>query len=490
MSDAHIHLAIDLGASSGRVIGGVINHGKLTLEEVHRFPNGPSEIDGHLYWKFDELWQHILDGLKSACEKYGREAIRSIGADTWGVDYGLLDANGQLLHAPYHYRDSRLDDMMDRAFAIVPKEEIFGYTGIQFMQINTLYQVLEEKDRMSDAATLLMIPDIINYLLTGKKVCERTNASTTQFYNPATHNWATELLERMDIRTDLLPELVDPGTPLGPVTEEVAEATGLHGIPVYTVASHDTGSAVAAVPAEDNDFAYLSSGTWSLLGVEMTEPRTGPDTLAVNFTNEIGVGKTIRLLKNVNGLWILQECRRIWNEQGAPNDFSELVELAENAPPLAALFDPDDAAFTGVCDMPAAIQEHCRKTGQPIPEDKGAIVRCVIDSLAMKTRYVLECAERLRGQGPIGTLHIIGGGTQNRLLNQCIADAVNRRVITGPIEATAAGNVLVQMMACKELADLTAGRALIRHSFEVETYTPETPQTWDAAYPNAKAMYN
>jgi rhamnulokinase len=489
MSHRQIYIAVDLGASSGRVIGGIYSDGKLSLEEVHRFPNGPTEIDGHLYWKFEELWQHIVEGLKQASEKYGRENILSIGVDTWGVDYGLLDAEGTLLHAPYHYRDSRLDPMLEKAFAIVPKTEIFGYTGIQFLQINTLYQVLEESDRMAEAHTLLMAPDLINYRLTGKKVCERTNASTTQFYNPTTHDWAFELLERLGIRKDILPELIDPGEKLGELLPEVAAATGLEGVPVFTVASHDTGSAVAAVPAADDDFAYLSSGTWSLLGVELTEPRLSTECQRYNFTNEIGVGKTIRLLKNVNGLWILQECRRIWHEQGKPNDFSELVALAEQAPSLQAIFDPDNPAFTGVCDMPAAVQNYCRETNQPVPQDKGAIVRTVIDSLAMKTRYVLEAVEKIQGSGRIGTLHIIGGGTQNKLLNQSISDAINRPVITGPVEATAAGNVLVQMMATGSLSDLRAGRALIRNSFDVETYTPSNTADWDAAYERFASLY-
>ena len=482
MNPTSIHLAIDLGASSGRVIGGVFADGKLELEAVHRFKNGPTEIDGHLYWKFEDLWSAIVAGLKRACEKYGVENIRSIGVDTWGVDYALFDSDGEMLHAPYHYRDTRLDPMMEKVFASVPKAEIFGYTGLQFMQINTLYQLVEEYPRVTGVDKLLMVSDVINYRLTGKMVCERTNASTTQFYNPATHEWATELLARLDIPSSILPDLVDPGTCLGELKPELIEATGLAGVPVYTVASHDTGSSVVAVPAEGESFAYLSSGTWSLLGAELSEPRLGPDVLAENFTNEVGVEKTIRLLKNINGLWILQECRRVWNEAGESIEFPDMVVLAEAAPALVSLIDPDHAAFTGVCDMPAAIAATCKEQGQPVPGDKAAMVRCVIDSLALKYRDILDRLEGLRGGDPLEVLHITGGGTQNKLLNQCAANAVNRKVVAGPVEATAAGNVIMQMIATGVVADLSAGRAVVRASFTVETFLPQDAETWEQAY--------
>ncbi|MFT5123712.1 MAG: rhamnulokinase [Kiritimatiellia bacterium] len=482
MSTSSIHLAIDLGASSGRVIGGTFVDGKLSLEAVHRFDNGPTEIDGHLYWKFEQLWADIVEGLKLAGEKYGVENIRSIGVDTWGVDYALFDIDGKMLHAPYHYRDKRLDPMLEKVFARVPKEEVFRYTGVQFMQINTLYQLAEEYPRVSGVDKLLMIPDVLNYRLTGKMVCERTIASTSQFYNPATHEWASELLERLDIPASILPELVDPGTRLGELTPELVAATGLAGVSVYTVAGHDTASSVVAVPTEGESFAYLSSGTWSLLGAECAEPRLGANVLAENFTNEVGVEKTIRLLKNINGLWILQECRRAWNEAGEPIEFSEMVELAKAATPLVSIIDPDDVAFTGVCDMPAAIVGYCKAQGQAVPTDKGAFVRCVIDSLALKYRNILDRLERVLDGERLDVLHITGGGTQNKLLNQCVANAVNRKVVAGPVEATAAGNVIMQMIANGVLPDLAAGRALVRDSFEVDTYLPEQADAWEAAY--------
>ena len=482
-----VYLAIDLGAGSGRVIAGVVSDGKFSLDEIHRFENVPVERDGGLFWDFENLWEGILVGLKLSVEKFGAEEIQSIGVDTWGVDYCLIDAQGELVTTPRHYRDARNKVAMDEVCAAVPREEIFEKTGLQFMQINTLFQMAavktHEPEILEKADQFLMIPDLVNLRLTGKAYCERTNASTSQFYNPVKKRWSVELFEKIGVPLEKTPELIEAGQSLGPVKEEIAEKTGL--LPqteVVTVGSHDTASAVAAVPADGTkNFAYLSSGSWSLLGVELDQPVLSDLARKYNFTNEVGVFDTIRLLKNINGMWLVQECRRVWAEEGKEWSFVELAGMARTAEPLKFLVDPDDQRFSTRADMPKMIAEFCSETGQGSPENPAEILRCLIDSLAMKCAYVLERLEEVIGH-EVEVLHIIGGGGKDDQLNQSICNATGHPVVVGPFEATAAGNLMMQMVACGAVDSLADGRAMIRSSFETKQFEPEEGDEWREAY--------
>jgi len=477
-------LAFDLGAESGRAIRAEFDGDRLRLQEIHRFPNGPVRVMDSLHWDVLHIFDEIKCGLGLCARSQGRD-LASIGIDTWGVDCALLASDGSLLGNPYHYRDPRTDGTMEEAFKRVPKEKIFEYTGIQFMQINTLYQlfsmVLHKSPLLEVADRLLMMPDLFNYWLTGCQVCEFTEATTTQFYDPRKGTWAIELLERLEIPTHILGEIVPPGTILGALLPSVAEETDLGSVPVVAPACHDTGSAVAAVPARSRDYAYISSGTWSLFGAEVLEPVINELTLAHNYTNEGGVCNTFRLLKNIMGLWLFQECRRIWARGGTELSYAEMTEMAEKAPPFGPLIDVDDRAFLTPGDMPSAIQSFCARTGQTVPEDRGAILRCILESLALKYRWALDGLEEILGRR-LHTIHIIGGGSRNHLLCQLTADATQRPVIAGPAEATAIGNVLVQALALGHIASLEEGREVVRQSFEVTTYEPGDSVGWDEAY--------
>ncbi|MCB0064056.1 MAG: rhamnulokinase [Caldilineaceae bacterium] len=484
------YLGFDFGAESGRAMVGAFNGEQLSLAEVHRFPNTPVRLPNALHWNTLQLWQEIQSGIERATRTLDG-APDSIGIDTWGVDFALLDQNGVLLGNPVHYRDDRTDGMMEAAFAKVPKAEIFGQTGIQFMQLNSLYQLLamaqQQSTALYKAATFLTIPDLFNYWLTGRKVCEFTNATTTQAFNPLTGTWATNLLSALDIPTTIFPEIVKPGTVLGPLQRGVAGALGLQrAIPVVAPACHDTGSAVAAVPASNQRFGWISSGTWSIVGAEVPNAVVNEETLAYNLTNEGGVNDTYRLCKNVAGLWLVQECRRSWARSGTEHSYAELTAMAAEAMPFLAIIDPDHIDFLKPSepgdDMPGRIQARCHATGQPTPENKGAIIRCALESLALKYRWVLEKLETILGY-QLEPLHIVGGGTQNRLLCQLTADATGRQVIAGPVEATAIGNIIMQAVALGDLASLTEGRDLIRRSFDVVTYEPSGDRAaWDGAY--------
>lgn len=493
MSESAVYLAVDLGAGSGRVIAGVVSQGKLTLDEINRFENQPLENEGKLHWNFEHLWTNIVEGIRLSVEKFGSETIRSIGVDTWGVDYAFLDENNEMLGGPRHYRDDRTTGAMDKVFGMVSSEEIFARTGIQFMELNTIFQMAVEHEdsdsKLPVASKFLLIPDLINKRLTGKAVCERTNASTTQLYDPVAKEWATSLFEAIKVDPKITPDLIDPGTSLGPVLPEIAEKTGLGShTQVVTVGSHDTASAVAAVPVKpETKFAYLSSGTWSLLGVEIDTPVIAPLTQEFNFTNEVGVCDTIRLLKNINGLWLVQECRRVWAEQGNDIGYGELAALSKEAKPLVSLINPDEERFAHRGNMPQMIQDFCRETGQTVPETPGEIIRVIADSLAMKIRCVLGKLEQLIGH-EVEILHIIGGGGQDENLNQSIASSINRPVIVGPFEATAAGNLMMQMVAAGDLTCLSDGRALIRKSFETKGFDPVDPEIWDQAYERFGAL--
>lgn len=484
-----VYLAVDLGASSGRVLAGLFDGRRLQLDEVYRFENGAIHAGGRMYWDVLALWKHIQQGLHAAGGRYGDEVV-SIGVDTWGVDFALLGRGDELLGNPRHYRDSRTAGIFDKAFPIVSREEIFAETGLQFIEFNTLFQLLAmklENSPLLDAAeTLLMMPDVFNWLLTGEKANELTDASTTQFYNPQTKDWARSLFDRFGLPTNILGRLAAPGERLGKLRRDVAAETGLSQAAVVLPGAHDTASAVMAVPAagdpaEKPDWCYISSGTWSLMGVETPRPVVTEKCRELNFTNEAGVGGTTRLLKNIAGLWLVQECRRVWNQAGADFDWDDLVTQAANSPPLESIIDPDNAAFNAPRDMPLAIRDFCSKTGQTVPGDEGAVVRCALESLALRYRAVLNWSEELTG-ARIETIHIVGGGTQNRLLSQMAADACNRRVVAGPVEATAVGNVMMQAVAGGQVGSIREARDVVRNSFDVEEFTPREPGPWDEAF--------
>jgi rhamnulokinase len=484
-------LALDLGAESGRAILGRLHAGRLELKEIHRFANGPVRLSDGLHWDVLRLFRELKAGLRLAREEVGRAGLSSVGLDTWGVDFGLLDQRGDLLGNPYHYRDSRTDGMIEQACQLAGsspaegKQAIFEATGIQFMQFNTLYQLLAMRlngaPALQVARTFLTMPDLFNYWLTGRQASEFSIATTTQCYDPRAGRWALPLLEKLGIPTRIFPEIVPTGSVMGALLPWVAEETGLTGVRVIAPASHDTGSAVAAVPAHNKDFAYLSSGTWSLLGAELPAPVINPATLALNMTNEGGVGGTIRFLKNITGLWLVQECRRTWAAQGEPLSYDEVTRLAAEAAPFRSLVDPDWPDFLKPDNMPARIAEFCKLTHQPVPETRGQIIRCALESLALKYRMTIESLERVLGHR-LDPLHIVGGGTKNRLLNQFAANATGRTVIAGPVEAAAIGNILVQAIALGELASLAEARAVVRQSFDVAVYEPQEPARWDEVY--------
>lgn len=470
------YLAIDLGAESGRVMLGRLADGRLTLQEVHRFPNGPvSQPDG-LHWDAARLFTEIKTGITLGMQAAQPEGIAGLGIDTWGVDYALLDARGELLGNPYHYRDARTDGLVEAACAQVGREAIFEATGIQFMQLNTLYQLLAERRQgtlLPAARTFLTMPDLFNYWLTGRQVSEFSNATTTQCYDPRRGDWARDLLRSLDLPDGIFPPVVAPGTVLGPLLPELnlSPVSAATQPVVIAPACHDTGSAVAAVPAHNADFAYISSGTWSLMGAELSAPVINARALEGNFTNEGGVGGTFRFLRNITGLWLVQECRRTWREQGQAYTYDELTALASQAAPLRSVINPDAPEFLKPGDYPRLIQAYCQRTGQPVPGTVGEIVRCALESLALKYRQTFEQLEAILGKR-LEPVHIVGGGSRNRLLNQLTANALGRRVIAGPVEATAIGNILVQAVALGELESHAAARAVVRQSFDVVEFLP------------------
>jgi rhamnulokinase len=474
-------LAVDLGAESGRTFLGGFDGRRVDLRDVHRFPNVPVQVAVGLHWDVLRIMHEVQEGMA----RVSREGVdlTSVGVDTWGVDFALLDRDGALVSNPYHYRDPRTGGMMERAAERVPEEEIYRTTGIQFMPLNTLYQLLafEDSPLLEAADTLLMMPDLIGYWLTGEKACEYTVATTTQLYDLDAGDWAWELMRRMNIPERIFPEIIPPGTQLGTLLPEVREETGLGEVPVTATATHDTASAVVAVPAEGS-FAYISSGTWSLVGVETNRPVTTEEALRHNFTNEGGFGGTVRLLRNVMGLWLLQECRRTWVRDGRDYSYEELVRLAEAAPLFGALVDPDHPGFLAPGDMPSRIRDFCTKTGQNLVEEPGAVARCVFESLALKYRWVLERAEEVSGQHA-ETVHVVGGGARNALLCRLTADATRRPVVAGPVEATALGNVVIQAYARGYVGSLEEIRDVVRSSTEVRTYAPEGEAgEWDEAF--------
>jgi sugar (pentulose or hexulose) kinase len=473
-------LAFDFGAESGRAVLGILDVEKIKLEELHRFPNRQVTILGHLHWDFDYLLNQLKKGLASAVER-GYRQLSGIGIDTWGVDFGLIGEDGRLLEQPFAYRDSRTDGMMEKAFELIPKEEMYRLTGNQFMQINTVFQLLSRVEAGStslrDAETLLFMPDLFGFHLTGRRVSEYTIASTSQLLNARTRRWEPVIFEKLGLPFGLMAPLMEPGTVVGRLSPAIAVQTGVEDADVIAPASHDTASAVAAVPAASPNWAYVSSGTWSLLGIEMDEPILSKASLRHNFTNEGGVGGKIRFLRNTMGLWLLERCRDAWRSAGETVDYAELTDLIEEAEPFICIVDPDDPSFLNPPDMPAAVADFCKRTDQAVPETKGEYGRAIFESLALKYRFILEkiadvCAH------PIEVLHIVGGGSQIELLNQWAADATGLPVVAGPTEATAVGNILIQAIAKNELAGIEEGRERVRRSFPLKVYEPQRRDDW------------
>lgn len=478
-------LAFDYGASSGRAILGEFKNNKLTLQEIHRFSNDPVMVQGTLYWDILRLFFELKQGLLAA-QKAGHADVTSIGIDTWGVDFGLIDKNGALVGNPVHYRDGRTNGIMEELFKEVPKAEVYQRTGLQFLQFNTLYQlyylVKNKPELLNQADTILFIPDLLAFFLTGNKICEATIASTSQMINPKTRTFDAELLAKIGIPISKLPQITQPGTAAGKLSEEIIAELGLAYNPtLISVAQHDTASAVMAVPAEEENFAYLSSGTWSLLGAETKTPYINETTYKLDFTNEGGYNNTTRLLKNIMGLWILQECKRQWEKEGKEYSFSQLCEIAMEAKPFQCLINPDDALFMPPFGMVDRIKSYCQNTGQYVPQTDGEVVRCIFESLALTYKKAITRLESILGY-PLPVLHIVGGGSQNTTLCQFTANAIAKPVVAGPVEATAIGNIVCQLIALGEIKDLSQARQIIAESFPTKTYQPENIAPWEEAY--------
>jgi rhamnulokinase len=479
-------LAVDLGAESGRVLAGHWNGADMRLEEVHRFPNGGVWIGGTLRWDIVRIVGEIERGMALGAAKYG-SAIASIAVDTWALDYVLLSSTDEMLGLPHHYRDARTRGLVDAATTRLSRQEIYAESGIQFMEINSLCQLMaaqrDHPETLEKAANFLMIPDFLNWCLCGAKVAEFTNATTTQFLHPTKKAWSTGMMEKLGLPTHFLPPLVNPGADLGFLRDDVAERTGLSQVRVIAPATHDTGSAVAAVPADSSavgGWAYLSSGTWSLMGVELSEPDLSTRACELNMTNEGGVDGTYRLLKNIMGLWLVQQCRKSFERRGTSLSYDGLLKLAGEAPAFRSILDVDDSRFLNPPDMPEAIASYCRDTQQTAPETEGQFVRCALESLALKYAIVFEWLVEMTGK-PLDTIHVVGGGSRNGLLNQFTADACQRRVVAGPVEATGLGNLLVQARAAGDISTLDEIRTVSRRAAQIEEYTPGSHEPWLAA---------
>ncbi len=476
-------LAFDIGASGGRAIIGSLEDRKIILREVRRFDNGMLRVHGRCHWDIHRLLEEIQKGLKDASRQ--NEIPLSVGIDTWGVDYGLLDGEGRILGLPYAYRDSRTHGIMDEVFQIVPREKLYSLTGIQFLQFNTLFQLYaakrDESTVMQRARDLLFMPDLLNYLLTGVKVTEFTNATTSQLLNPRTGTWEPLLFEAIDIPMDIMQDIVHPGTVLGKLSDPVGKESGCTGAEVVAVASHDTGSAVAAVPAEDGSFAYISSGTWSLMGLESDSPVISRKSMELNFTNEGGVEGKWRILKNIMGMWLLQECRRFWTETGTDLSDTEILSRALSSKPFKSLVDPDHPSLLNPGNMPKALSELAERAGEPSMENTGEFARCIFESLGFRYRQTLEELKQITDK-KIRRIHIIGGGSRNRLLCQFTANATGLPVVAGPAEATSLGNIMIQAMARGRVRSLDEIRRILRNSFKFKEFVPENRPEWDSRY--------
>ncbi len=480
-----VHLAVDLGASSGRVIAAGLTDGRLWLNEMHRFENEPVRVQGSLHWNVHGLWRDIQHGLRLAADQY--ESILSVGVDTWGVDYVLLDSNDEMTGPVRCYRDPRTNGALEKAFQVVPREEIFDATGLQFMQINSLFQLFAasqaNEPSLEVATSFIMMGDFFHWLLTGKKSIEATMASTSQMLDPRTKQWRTDLISKLAIPENLFVPVTEPGTTLGMVQDSVAEITGLKNVPVVVPATHDTASAIVSVPAEEfapsvPTWCYISSGTWSLMGVELPEPKVNARCAELNFTNEGGAEGSTRLLKNIGGLWVFQQIRKSMQRRGKDVSWDTMVEEAQAAKPFSLLLDPDDAGFVAPTDMLDAIDSYAQRTGQSKPESDGVYYRAALEGLALRYRACLTMLESLT-ESTIQTVHIVGGGSLNAFLCQMTADACNRTVVAGPVEATAIGNVVMQMIGTDRIGSITEARQLVRQSFDAVTYKSENALVWD-----------
>ena len=479
---SHTFIAFDLGATSGRAIAGTLADGKMTMEEISRFNNGIIPVGEHFHWNILGIYNILRNSLKT-CAQEGKYQPESIGIDTWGVDFGLLAEDGSLLGEPYAYRDPHTNGMMEEYFKLLPREKVYDLTGIQFMQFNSLFQLFAMKRNGSSlleaARDLLFLPDLLNYLFTGVKKAEFTIASTSQMLNPKTMNWAKELFDAFGVPLSLMQEIVLPGAVVGLLADASAKETGIGKIPVVAVGAHDTASAIAAVPAEGENWAYLSSGTWSLMGIETRKPLIDKETETMNFTNEGGVEGTFRFLKNITGMWLLEQCRKDWEQENY--SYEQLANMAKAEKPFRCFVDPDAPDFMNPENMTKAIGDYCIRTGQTAPENIGQFVRCIFESLAMKYRYTIELLKRVSPH-PIEKLHVIGGGSKNAWLCQFTANAIGMPVVAGPAEGTAMGNLLVQAMALGYLESLADIRQVVRNSVETEIYLPQDVSEWDKAY--------
>lgn len=489
MSELSKVLAFDFGASSGRAMLFTFDGKKLSIEEMHRFSNDPVTVGGSFHWDVLRLFHEIKAGILKTMHA-GHTDILSIGIDTWGVDFGLFDKNGNMLGNPYHYRDNRTNGMIEQADKEVGKRYIFDHTGIQFNFFNTLFQLMaiRRDPSLEIAENLLFTPDIFNYFLTGEMKNEYTIASTSQILDAKARDWDKELLEKLQIPTKLFGELIQPGTIVGYLTDELCEELGCPKIPVVAVGSHDTASAVASVPVTDNyPYAYISSGTWALMGAELDEPEITDASFRYDFTNEGGVCGKIRFLKNIMGLWIVQECRRQWKREGKEFSFDDLEKAARSAAPHRSFINPDDLSFAPPGNMPRRIREFCEKTGQPVPQSEGEVIRCAMESLAFKCRMVLDALEDVQGTS-MEAVHMLGGGIKDTMFCEFVANATRKKVLAGPVEATSTGNAIVQLMAMGKLSDLMAARTVVKESFPVATYNPAESADWEAAYETFKTF--
>ncbi|MCF8226969.1 MAG: rhamnulokinase [Bacteroidales bacterium] len=478
-------LAFDFGAESGRAILGMLKENKrLELKEIHRFPTGQLAIQKHYYWNIFRLYEEVIQALQ-VCVLNEQKIPQSLGVDTWGVDFGLVGKDGSILRLPYSYRDPMTETSMPAFLERMSRSEIYNATGIALHKFNTLFQlyamIMANDPILKVADKLLFMPDLINYLLTGETRSEFTFATTSQLFNPSTMDWDKGIFRKLGIPRDLMQKVVKPGESIGVVNPIISRSINVEGIKVMTVTSHDTASAIASVPAEGDDWAYISSGTWSLMGVENKQTIIDQRSMMFNFTNEGGAGGTFRFLKNIMGLWLLQQCRNSWEKSEGPIEYGEIVDLASTADPFTAMIDPDYAGFYNPLDMPAAIDTFCRQTGQSSPGSKGTMARTILEGLALKYRMVLDQLVLVTGR-KINVIHIIGGGTQNQLLCQFTANATGKKVIAGPVEATGTGNILMQAIGLRYLRDLDDARQVVKNSFDLEEYYPDDQDLWEDAY--------
>ncbi len=479
-------LALDFGASSGRAIVGTFDGEKISLKEIHRFTNDPVILVDTMYWDVLRLFHDIKIGLIKAKQE-GK--IQSLGIDTWGVDFGLLDKNGKLLENPVHYRDARTKGMMEKVFSKMDKEKLYNVTGNQFMELNTIFQLMAIKEQQPElldrAETMLLMPDLLNYFLSKEKCTEYTIASTTQLLDAKSKKWSSEIIENLNLPKNIFTNIVQPGTKIGKLSKEISEELGIDSIDVIAVAGHDTQAAMVAVPTQEEDFIFLSCGTWSLLGTELAEPIINETSAKLNITNEGGAANKTSFLKNIIGLWLIQESRRQWIREGKEYGFGELEQMASKVGKIDSFIDTDNEEFIPAGNVPKRIREYCERTGQYVPQNEAEIVRCIDQSLAIKYRYALEQIEASTGK-KYQAINIIGGGIQSKLLCQLTANVCGRKVIAGPVEATVMGNIALQLIALGEIKDIKEAREVIANSENVTVYEPQNDEDWDAIYTKVK----